>query len=98
MGTTDDRNDPRLKEHDASGQQRIYLVLSEQERKKGFVRPLRRAYVHTACGVETKMGLELCETHAREPGFYGGTYCCGCRAHFPVAEFTWSEDGAVVGS
>lgn len=43
-------------------------------------------------------GLALCETYAREPKFYGATYCVGCSMHLPVAEFVWSEDGQVVGS
>lgn len=80
------------------GQHEAYWVLSEEERAKGFVRPLRRKYIHAKCGVETAMGLALCETYARDPGFYGSTFCVGCSEHFPVAEFRWSEDDAVVGS
>ncbi len=39
--------DPAKLEIDpATGQQRAYVVLSEEERAKGFVRPLRRSYVH----------------------------------------------------
>ncbi len=73
-------------------------MLSEEERAKGFVRPLRRSYIHTKCGAQTHMGLALCETYARDPKFYGGTFCAACGIHFPVAEFTWAEDGEVVGS
>lgn len=76
----------------------VYLVLSDEEIAKGFVRPLRRSYVHDKCGETTTMGLKLCETYAREPKFYGSTYCTHCSMHLPVAEFKWSEDGAVVGS
>lgn len=43
---TDDPNEPQLREHDASGMQKAYLVLSDAERAMGFVRPLRRTYVH----------------------------------------------------
>lgn len=50
------------------------------------------------CGVETSMGLPLSETYARDPKFYGATYCVGCHRHYPVAEFVWSKDGEVVGS
>ena len=82
----------------ATGMQKGYVVLCPEERAKGFVRPLRRSYKHTKCGVVTTMGLALCETYARDPKFYSGTFCCGCGAHFPVAEFIWTEDGAVVGS
>lgn len=56
------------------------------------------AAVDNGCQSSTRMGLELCETYARDPNFYGATYCCGCRKHLPVAEFTWDEDGSRVGS
>jgi hypothetical protein len=46
VGTTDDRNDPGLKRVGPDGMQDTYLVLSEEERAKGFVRPVRRRYVH----------------------------------------------------
>lgn len=99
---TSDPTDPRLT-HGADDAPRpqadVYLVLSEAERAKGFVRPLRRKYVHAdGCGALTTMGLELCETYARNPSFYGATYCVGCRMHRPVGEFRWDEDGKVVGS
>jgi len=133
---------PKTGQHDA------YWVLDAEERVKGFVRPLRRAYIHrgerpqyevfdltaeqeerfggygyvkwepypadlpgsvtgrfwtqtqldSGCGQVTNMGLALCETYARQPGFYGSTFCATCREHFPVAEFRWVEDGKVVGS
>lgn len=43
---TTDPNDPRLKNILPSGQQEVYLVLSQEERDKGFVRPVRRSYRH----------------------------------------------------
>lgn len=102
MSLTNDPSDPRLThgaDEEPVSQAEVYLVLSEEERAKGFVRPLRRAYVHTdGCGALTTMGLALCETYARDPSFYGATYCVGCRMHRPTAEFRWDEDGAVVGS
>lgn len=102
MPLTDDPNDPRLTHGtDATPREQaeVYLVLSDEERAKGFVRPLRRAYVHAdGCGALTTMGLALCETYARQPTFYGATYCVGCSMHKPVGEFRWDEDGQVVGS
>ena len=147
MSLTTDPNDPRLKEVESSGQQVAYLVLSEEERAKGFVRPLRRSYKHVGikpdlplrnltdeeherydqygyvafeaypesefpktgrfwtaeqlrggCESVTTMGLALCETYARNPKFYGATFCATCGTHKPVAEFQWKEDGEVVGS
>lgn len=146
MATTDDRNDPGLEEVDpVSGMQKTYLVLSKEEREKGFVRPLRHSYTHVGppkpvgklrdltdeekerfagfdyvkfeeypeesavlgtywtqeklnrternfCGTMTTMGDSIAETYARDPKFYGSTFCAACRAHFPVGpkgEFVW---------
>lgn len=83
-----------------NGQQKGYVVLSEAERARGFVRPVRRTYVHEKCGVATTMSQALAETYARKPDFYSGTFCCGCGAHFPVGEsgqFVW-DDGTKVGT
>ena len=77
------------------------MVLSDEERAKGFVRPVRRSYVHAKCGVVTTMGQALAETYARQPGFYSGTFCCGCAAHFPVGEdgeFVWDGTNEKVGT
>ena len=100
-----------------------YIVLCEEERKKGFVRPYRDAYRHIGrletiisdgreradqpheythriggCNAVTTMGRALSETYARDPKFYGSTFCCGCNGHFPVDEFIWTADGQPVGS
>lgn len=76
----------------ATGMQKGYIVLSPEERAKGFVKPVRRSYVHQKCGVETTMGTGLAETYARNPRFYSGTFCVGCHTHFPLNEFLWSDD------
>jgi hypothetical protein len=137
---TEDRGD---------GQQKGYVALSEDERAKGFVRPVRRSYVHvgkrpkyptrpldehekalydgtgfvafepypegsrsigrywtqaeleSGCGTVTTMSLPLAETYARDPKFYGGTFCCGCHAHFDVGEkgeFLWADTDERVGT
>ena len=83
-----------------NGQQKGYVVLAEEERAKGFIRPVRRTYVHEKCGVATMMSQTIAETYARDPYFYSGTFCVGCGAHFPVGpdgEFIW-DDGSKVGS
>lgn len=83
-----------------TGQHRAYWVLCEEEREKGFVRPVRRTYVHDKCGVATTMAQSIAETYARDPHYYGSTFCVGCRGHFPVGEhgeFTW-DDGTKVGT
>jgi hypothetical protein len=89
---------PGYTELKENGQQVDYLTLCPEERAKGFVRPVRRSYRHTKCGVVTTMGATIAETYARDPTFYGGTFCTGCGAHFPVTEFTWEPDGSQVGS
>ena len=168
MSLTTDPNDPALKEgqKNETGQHEIYLVLSEEERAKGFVRPVRNSYVHVGkkqrgieihcmltekekekfyekypedkskryvavltvmkkedgsflggtyvtqkeldawktgkliggCGTTTTMGAALSETYARNPKFYGATYCCGCNKHLPVEEFVWKGTNERVGS
>lgn len=86
------------REIQADGMQKDYVVLSAEERAKGFVRPVRRSYVHKTCGTLTKMGLDLAETYARDPGFYNGTFCAMCRAHFPLDQFVWDGTEEIVGS
>lgn len=81
-----------------TGQQKGYVVLSEEERAKGFVRPVRRTYVHAKCGTATTMAQSLAETYARQPDFYSGTFCVGCRTHLPLAEFRWDGTDEIVGS
>ena len=168
MSLTTDRNDPKLKEgqKNKTGQHEIYLVLSEEERVKGFVRPYRDSYVHVGkklerkgtlqsleeglenlsdwakkeytkengwggclkypesespltgrflkqkewdafqngkdyvggCGTLTRMGQALSETYARDPKFYGATFCVGCNKHLPVDEFMWDGTNETVGS
>lgn len=169
MGLTTDPNDPCLKAgRKDEGQNTCYLVLSEEERAKGFVRPYRDSYVHRGrevgikggvieelshedaarhgdpnkdryvaflrypesesplvgkaltreelaslgkigdtvgnvkyvggCGALTSMGRELSETYARDPKFYGATFCVGCNKHHPVNEFVWDKDGEELGS
>lgn len=91
---TTDRNDPRLGrgvDDEPVPMNEAYLVLSKEERQKGYLRPLRQSYLHKTCGTVTTMGLALAETYARDPKFYGATYCCGCRMHRPVGEFTWID-------
>lgn len=49
MGITSDRNDPRLGHgvnDEPVEQNEVYLVLSEEELAKGFVRPVRTTYRH----------------------------------------------------
>jgi hypothetical protein len=149
---TDDPNHPGLQrgtDQVRGPQNPVYLVLSEAERARGFVRPVRSAYVHRGtkppahpireltaeeraryadegfvafeiypegmspavgrfwtrkdltnrgCGTRTTMGRALAETYARDPRFYGATYCCGCQMHLAVSEFVWDGTDEEVGS
>lgn len=160
-GVTDDPTDPRLThggDTSPTPQAEVYLVLSDEERAKGFVRPVRLSYVHVGrpgptgtmrpltdqereqyqadrfgyvaaemtevdehgiwsvsrvwtqemlaavdkgCGAVTTMGLSIAETYARDPHFYGATYCVGCSMHRPVGadgEFVWDGTGERVGT
>ena len=130
-----------------TGMQKGYVVLSEAERAKGFVRPYRDTYTHrgvapryptrplsaeegeryaafkyvlfeqyppemepltgkfwterelnSGCGSDTTMGRSIAETYARQPDFYGGTFCVHCRAHFPLDQFVWAGTSERVGS
>jgi hypothetical protein len=103
VSTTSNPDDPRLgrgADVQPVPMNEVYLVLSDAERAKGFVRPFRSSYRHQdpECGAVTRMSTAIAETYARQPSFYGATYCCACRMHRPVGihgEFTWlTEDGA----
>lgn len=91
--TADHREiDPR------TGLQKAYVVLSAEERAKGFVRPVRQVYKHSVCGMTTTMALALAETYARQPDFYTGTFCAICCAHFSLEQFVWDGTDQQVGS
>lgn len=102
MSLTDDPKDPRLSRGPDTGprdQNEAYLILSEAERARGFVRPYRAVYVHDpGCGAVTRMARDIAETYARDPNFYGFTYCVGCHMHKPVHEFRWDDSEERVGS
>jgi hypothetical protein len=78
------------------GQKADHWVLPEEERQLGFVRPVRVKYLHEVCGTVTSMPQAIAETYARQPSYYGSTFCCGCRDYFPVGaagQFLW-DDGS----
>jgi len=96
----EDQSHTEIKEN---GQQKDYVILTAEERAKGFVRPVRRTYKHLKCGGVTTMSQAIAETYARDPSFYSGTFCCDCSAHFPIetygqeGQFVWIDDGSKVG-
>lgn len=97
---TTDRSDPRLghgSDEKPVPQQKAYLILSDEERAKGFTRPFRDCYRHKTCGHTTTMSRKIAETYAVNPKFYGSTYCVSCQMHKPVSEFLWLEnDGSEI--
>lgn len=97
---TTDKKDPRLGhgiDEQQTKQNEVYLVLSLEEKAKGFLRPVRYDYKHSVCGEVTTMAPVIAETYARNPTFYGSTFCVYCKKHLDVSEFNWL-DGSVVGS
>lgn len=96
-GMTTDPNDPRLRQPNEGDQRQhaVHLVLSQEERAKGYVRPLRTRYCHDTCGGVTRMPVPIAETYARQPDYYGRTFCTTCGDYFPVGihgEFTWLDE------
>lgn len=84
-----------------TGMQKGYVVLSDEERAKGFQEPVRQSYRHLTCGGVTTMSRPLAETYARDPFFYSGTFCAICGTHFPVGEdgqFVWEGTDQKVGT
>ena len=95
---TTDPADPRLghgADTEPGPQNDAYLIMDSSA---PFVRPVRRTYVHSTCGVATTMGQTIAEGYARAPKFYGYTYCVECRMHLPVGEFHWDGTTEIVGS
>ncbi|MDQ5961860.1 MAG: hypothetical protein QG669_252 [Patescibacteria group bacterium] len=97
MSTTTDKNDPRLLLKGDDGQMHAYFVLSQEEKSKGFIRPIRGEYVHKKCATVTRMNSEIAESFARDPKLYSHTYCVKCINHFPVSEFLWKDSEENVG-
>lgn len=58
-----------------------------------FVQSVRDTYVHEECGTSTTMLGDLPESIARNPTYYGKTFCTTCGKHVPVEEVHWEEDG-----
>lgn len=98
MSLTTDRSDPELgygSDSEPVPQNKKYLVLSDEELEKGYVRPLRDRYYHLICGAITTMNYTIAATYARQPNFYGATYCVKCSKHRPVGEngeFVWCDE------
>lgn len=57
--------------------------------------------VDKGCGMVTRMPQACADTYAASPGYYGSTFCCGCRKYLPVGargEFVWDGTTDRVGT
>lgn len=57
--------------------------------------------VGKGCSTVTSMPLQIAETYAASPGYYGSTFCCGCGTYLPVGrdgEFVWDGTTDRVGT
>lgn len=68
-----------------------YIAFEEYVPPQGSVvgRFWTEAQLKTGCGQRTSMSDSIAETYARDPKFYGSTFCSYCRVHKPVGEFVW---------
>lgn len=102
VGLTNDKDEARSSGIDPeTGQHRRYWVMTDEERSKGFVRPVRKTYIHERCGGATTMSRAIAETYAVDPKAYGRTFCVHCGSHFPVGEngeFVWDGTQEKVGT
>jgi len=69
------------------GQYQNYPTVDEGE----FVQEPRETYIHEDCGTATTMTGDLPESVARDPTYYGKTFCAGCGKHVPVEEVEWKD-------
>ena len=59
---------------ESTGMHKDYWVLSESERKKGFVRPVREVYVHVGCPGPTHPLRDLTEEEINRNQKYNSNY------------------------
>lgn len=74
---------------------------SDSPRTGRYWRQVELDAVGKGCGSLTIMPMPIAETYAREPGFYGRTFCAGCRQYLPVGErgeFVWDGTNERVGT
>lgn len=93
---------PEHRELKSNGQQQDYVVLADEERAKGFVRPVRHSYKHLKCGVVTTMSRQ--PTSAAKPLVIGfivedhakaDRYVKKLREKFPTIRIIDRFDGPV---
>src|SRR5262249_2207817 len=91
--------DPATEGHFAASGYVKFEEYPEGSRSRGrFWEQEQLDAVGKGCGAVTTMSRDIAETYARDPKFYGGTFCIGCGKHLPVEEFVWEGTQEVVGN
>lgn len=82
-----------------------YVKYEEYPKDAGPTAALGRLWtakqLASGCGSNTTMPEACAETYARQPGYYGSTFCCGCGDYFQVGakgEFVWDGTDERVGT
>ena len=70
-------------------QEKTETELSDNERARGFVRPLRNTNKHPECGGITLMSDKIAENMAKKPNHYDEMYCIDCKTSAPLDKFIW---------
>lgn len=72
------------------------MTPDDEETARGFTRPFRTYYQHTACGTTHRLGREPAQQLATDPAALAVLTCPSCHAPFPLDHFVWvdfREDG-----
>ena len=73
-------------------------MITDTEKARGFVRPIRSVIVHKACGERNVLTDAVAEMYARDPKGNTNALCVACGNYFPVVEFNWEGIEEKVGS
>ena len=72
--------------------------LNARDLEQGFTRPMRTKVRHTLCNFVSELRTVDALDFAVHPGIPVDAYCLLCGHRYPVAQFTWLQDGEIVGS
>lgn len=85
-----DLSDEKKKEYERFGYVKFEAYPPDSPESQGgnvTGRYWTEAQLNSGCGTVTRMGRKIAETYAKQPDFYGATFCAGCKTHLPVGEF-----------
>jgi hypothetical protein len=78
----------------SDGQQVSYMTLPPEERFRGSLDQVPKAYMHVRCRGVTLMPEDIIRTYLINPYFYGASsFCTGCGQHVRQSELVWQETG-----